>query len=318
MVLIFQFILSLFLLYIGAEIIINTSIVISNKLKIPRIIIGLTIVSFATSLPELFVSLQAALKNASDFAIGNIIGSNISNITLVLGATSIVYPIVLQKEEFRLQYVSLLLTTIFFCFCFFNLDTLNHNYGIISILLLTCFNIFLFVKGVSIVPHDFFHDNNLKILYFNFNIKSNLVLIIIAIIGSIILWLASEMLIDSSRKIAHLLSISDRIISLTLVAVGTSLPELIASIYSAFKKETKLAIGNLLGSNIFNILSVIGFTSLITDLKLNSIMNYDIVIMFLFTMLLVPTYYIGKGIINRRVGFIILFLYITYILSILI
>ena len=318
MLLIFQFFLSIFLLYLGAEIIINTSIVISNKLKIPRLIIGLTVVSFATSLPELFVSLQAALINASDFAIGNIIGSNISNITFVLGITSIISPIILKKDEFKLQYISVLLTTLLFCFCFFNLKYLGLSYGIISILLLVIFNIFLFINGKNIISQDFIEDNNLKILSLNINIQNFLLLSLLLLSGSVILWLASDLLIDSSRAIANLLSVSDRIISLSIVAIGTSFPELIASVYSAFKKETKLAIGNLLGSNIFNILSVIGFTSLISDLHINSMMNYDVLIMLLTTILLAPIYYFGKGQISQNLGVFIFFIYIIYLLSILI
>ena len=313
-----QFILSLFLLYAGAELVVNSSILLSNRFRVPRLIIGLTIVSLATSLPEFFVCLQAALIGLHEFAIGNVIGSNISNLTLVLGLTAVICPIILRKEEITLQYLPLICVTIFFIISFLFFNAFSLGYAFLAIMLLSIFNIILFKYGKRIIQSEDYHlaNNDITIMGFKIVIKSLFLIMIFLISGAILLWKGSDLLVSSSSSIASFFNLSDRVISLTLVALGTSLPELIACVYSAFKNETKLAFGNLIGSNIFNILAVLGLTSLVTPIELNMSLTYDVVVMLSVTILLIPILYFGKNIITRLFGVVLLLMYLIYIMSI--
>ena len=321
-----QFIVSILFLFTGTQLLVNSAISISNKLNINRLIIGLTIVSLATSLPELFVTLQASLKGYYDFAIGNIIGSNISNISFVLGTIAIISPIIFSKKEMTLNYLPLLFISVLFVMILISFGLLNIIYGCVSIILLIGFNIFILLKGEDLIITEEFDDTE-QFYFFGkqFIINKIFTLIVLLLIGTLILWLGSELLIKSSKDIATIFGISDRVISITLVALGTSLPELFASVYAASKSETKLAIGNLLGSNIFNILAVLGITSIVRDIYIGSNLYPDAIIMLLITLFLVPVFYFRKIIktstktgpsnllIYKSEGFLLLFIYIIYI-----
>jgi len=322
-----QFIISLVLLFIGTQLLVNASISISNKLNINRLIIGFTIVSLATSLPELFVTLQASMQNYHDYAIGNIIGSNISNISLVLGIIAIISPIVFSKKEIKLNYTPLIAISIAFVLIILLLGTFNIIYGLIAILTLIYFNVFLLKKGQELISIENNKNPDTFLLFgIPIKIKSLFPLFSILTIGTLILWLGSDFLINSSKQIAILFGVSDRVISISLVAIGTSLPELFTSIYAAYKRETKLAIGNLLGSNIFNILAVLGVTTFINDINIGDHLNSDAVIMLLITLFLIPCFYMRSIVTNtvnqenvriyRTEGIILLAIYITYIISI--
>lgn len=322
-----QFITSLVLLFLGTQLLVNASISISNKLNINRLIIGFTIVSLATSLPELFVTLQASMQDYHDYAIGNIIGSNISNISLVLGIIAIISPIVFSKKEIKLNYTPLIVISIAFVLIILLLGTFNIIYGLIAILTLIYFNVFLLKKGQELISIENNKNPDVFLLFgISINIKKLFPLFTILTIGTLILWLGSDFLINSSKEIAMLFGVSDRVISISLVAIGTSLPELFTSIYAAYKSETKLAIGNLLGSNIFNILAVLGITTCINDISIGNHLNTDAVIMLLITLFLIPCFYLRSIITNtlnqenvkiyRTEGVVLLAIYITYIISI--
>ena len=315
---------ALILLFIGTQLLVNASITLSNKLSMNRIIIGFTIVSLATSLPEFFVTLSSSLKGYYDFAIGNIIGSNISNISLVLGVTTLITPVVFSKKEIYLNYFPLVLISILFVSMFVFVGVFNLVSGLISLLILIAFNIFLFKKGVDVVEIE--DQKNVDIFIFfgkEITIKRLSYLILILFSGALILWIGSEMLINSSKEIATKLGVSDRVISISLVALGTSLPELFASIYAAYKKEAQLAIGNLLGSNIFNILAVIGATTCMQSISVSSNLLPDVIIMLLITLLLLPCFYIrnifsftknsNTMLISKSEGFFLVITYILYI-----
>ena len=324
-----QFVISLILLFIGTQLLVNASITISNKLYINRLIVGFTIVSLATSLPELFVTIQASIKNYDDYALGNIIGSNISNISLVLGVIAILSPIVFSKKEMLLNYFPLITISIAFVLITLFLGVFNIIYGILALVALVCFNIFLLKKGKDLINPE--HTDELDVfLFFGKPIKIRKLSLLITILfaGAIVLWLGSEFLIDSSKQIALLLGISDRVIAITLVALGTSLPELFASIYAAYKNETKLAIGNLLGSNIFNMLAVLGVTTFVSDINIGNNLNLDVLIMLLITLFLIPCFYARKLLITNKTteeiviyrteGTILLLIYIAYITFVLV
>jgi len=305
-ILFLEFIISLLLMFIGTQLLVNSSVSISNHLNIPKLIIGLTVVSLATSLPEFFVTFQSTLKGLNEFAIGNVVGSNISNIALVLGLTALIKPVVLSKKEFKLNYIPLLLISVGFVIILFTSSSLGKFYAVGSIISLIIFNVFLFKKGQGLVLEDDFDDKNIfTFLKWQIHIKSLLVLFFILLIGTFIMWISSEILIESAKEVAKLFGVSDRVIAISLVAIGTSLPELFTSLYSIYNGETKLALGNLLGSNVFNILAVLGFTSLISDIEITTslksiiingqsllgTLHGDVIIMLIFTILLLPLFY---------------------------
>ena len=320
-----QLLVSIVLLFIGTQLLVNSSISLSKKLKINSIIIGFTIMSLATSLPEFFVTLQSALNGYYDFAIGNVIGSNISNISFVLGVIAIVSPIFFNKNEIISNYVPLIIISCLFVIVSVFFNELNIIFGLVSIILLLSLNVLIYIKSSKPTDQNM-EDNEFMLLGKNLKIDNISLLFFILFFGSIVLWLGSDMLIVSSKKIAHLANIDDRIISISIVALGTSLPELFSSIYAAYKKETSLALGNLLGSNIYNILAVLGITSLFHSISINNILHIDLKLMLLITFMIFPILYLRRILVNnlcdqtmyihRIEGVILISIYIYYIIFI--
>ena len=290
----------------------KSSVEISLKLSIPKIIIGMTVVSFATSAPELIVSLNATLDGLPNFAIGNVLGSNIANIGLVLGIITIIYPITLKQRFYNTDFPLLMISTGLFYYIIYTGNQISRFEGfilviaIISILLY----LFLFQRNNS---NEFAEDINNK----DVSIYRSFLYIIFS--GSL-LWLGSETLIKSAVSVANKFEISERIISITMVAIGTSIPELAASIVASLKRQNDLSIGNLIGSNIFNLLVVIGITSSImpiNGIEESTIFN-DMLWVILFSAIILPLAYIGKkNILTRKKGIILLVLYLIFIIPLL-
>ena len=290
----------------------KSSVDISLKLSIPKIIIGMTVVSFATSAPELIVSLNATLDGLPNFAIGNVLGSNIANIGLVLGIITIIYPITLKQRFYNTDFPLLMISTCLFYYVIYTGNQISRFEGfilvitIISILLY----LFLFQRNNS---NEFAEDLNNK----DVSIYRSFLYIIFS--GSL-LWLGSETLIKSAVSVANKFEISERIISITMVAIGTSIPELAASIVASLKRQNDLSIGNLIGSNIFNLLVVIGITSSImpiNGIEESTIFN-DMLWVILFSAIILPLAYIGKkNILTRKKGIILLVLYLIFIIPLL-
>lgn len=290
----------------------KSSVDISLKLSIPKIIIGMTVVSFATSAPELIVSLNATLDGLPNFAIGNVLGSNIANIGLVLGIITIIYPITLKKRFYNTDFPLLMISTGLFYYIIYTGNQISRFEGfilviaIISILLY----LFLFQRNNS---NEFAEDLNNK----DVSIYKSFLYIIFS--GSL-LWLGSETLIKSAVSVANKFEISERIISITMVAIGTSIPELAASIVASLKRQNDLSIGNLIGSNIFNLLVVIGITSSImpiNGIEESTIFN-DMLWVILFSAIILPLAYIGRrNILTRKKGIILLVLYLIFIIPLL-
>jgi len=290
----------------------KSSVDISLKLSIPKIIIGMTVVSFATSAPELIVSLNATLDGLPNFAIGNVLGSNIANIGLVLGIITIIYPITLKQRFYNTDFPLLMISTGLFYYIIYTGNQISRFEGfilviaIISILLY----LFLFQRNNS---NEFAEDLNNK----DVSIYRSFLYIIFS--GSL-LWLGSETLIKSAVSVANKFEISERIISITMVAIGTSIPELAASIVASLKRQNDLSIGNLIGSNIFNLLVVIGITSSImpiNGIEESTIFN-DMLWVILFSAIILPLAYIGRrNILTRKKGIILLVLYLIFIIPLL-
>ena len=285
------------------------SVELSHKLSIPKIIIGMTIVSFATSAPELIVSLNATMMGYSDFALGNVLGSNIANLGLVLGIVVIIYPITIKRRFYYTDFPLLILgTAVFYLFIASNSE-ISRTEGIIMLvlILLILFYLFYYQK-----PDTSSLDNDLSLG--RQKVSTSFFLLVIS---AAILWLGAETLIKSSISVANKFNVSERIISITMVAIGTSIPELAASVAASLKKHNDLAIGNLIGSNIFNLLVVIGITSIvnpITGIDFD-IISKDMIWVVVFSFILLPLVYFHKrNKLNRMKGIILLAMYVAFII----
>jgi cation:H+ antiporter len=273
-------------------------------------IIGLTVVSFATSAPELLVSVQAALSNSSGIALGNVVGSNIANIGLVLGLTAIIAPLAVDNDFLKFNWPWMMLfSTVLYVMLWWNEDIVLWE-GIILLVLLVIFLILL-IRRARKSPAAIHIEEELseskwwKIAVF-------------LVLGGAMLWGGSEFLVSGATDIALRLDIPEGVIAVTMVAIGTSVPELAASIIAALKKEKAISLGNLIGSNIFNIGSVIGITSIIEPIRLSgdnlALLNSDIIWMLGFALALLPiTFLHEKYEIGRFKGLFLLGIYLTFI-----
>ena len=296
----------------GGDLLTKSSVDISLKFSVPKIIIGMTIVSFATSAPELIVSLNATLDGFSNFAIGNVLGSNIANIGLVLGIITIIYPISLKQRFYTSDFPLLLISTCIFYFIIFTVTQISRPEGFILLLSISAilFYLFLYQKIRISEFSDDFDRSKISIS------KSFLHIIF----SGFLLWLGSETLIKSAISVATQFEISQRVISITMVAIGTSIPELAASVVASLKKQNDLSIGNLIGSNIFNLLVVIGITSSISPMYgiENSTIYNDMLWVVLFSVIILPLALVGrKSVLTRKKGIMLLALYLIFIIPLL-
>lgn len=296
----------------GGDLLTKSSVDISLKFSVPKIIIGMTIVSFATSAPELIVSLNATLDGFSNFAIGNVLGSNIANIGLVLGIIAIIYPISLKQRFYTTDFPLLIISTCIFYFIIFTGNQISRPEGFILLFSITVILLYLFIyqkKSISEFSDDF---DRSKI-----SISKSFLHIIFS---GFLLWLGSETLIKSAISVATQFEISQRVISITMVAIGTSIPELAASVVASLKKQNDLSIGNLIGSNIFNLLVVIGITSSISPMYgiENSTIYKDMLWVVLFSAIILPLALVGrKSVLTRKKGIILLVLYLIFIIPLI-
>ena len=306
--------MSFFLILIGFILLIlvgnwllKSAVSISLCLQIPKIIIGMTVISFATSAPELIVSINSAVNGYPDLALGNVIGSNIANLALVLGITLLIAEMDVQKSFFTTNWPVMMVASILL-FLFLRNDYLISDFeGLIFVLFLIFFLVYLFRFQNYDIIDDLPEDVDLLPAYKTFTFF---------LLGSIGLWGGSEMLITGATDLAITLGVGDRVIGVTVVSVGTSIPELAASIIAVLKKEKAISLGNLVGSNIFNILAVIGITSLITPIPANDNVIYtnDIYWMLLVSMVLPILVLLPKKMeLKRKSGIILLLLYVVFL-----
>jgi len=296
----------LVILLIGGKYLVDGASAIAGKLGLSPGLIGLTVVSFGTSAPELLVSITAALKGASDIALGNVIGSNISNITLVLGISAIVFPIALPRSVIKLDYAFTLVVSILFFILALN-GIISLVDGLILLVLLVLINLYFF-KSIARIEDDP-DDIDLQ------KLKSTpYYLTVIFILGGIAgLYWGSEMFVENAIVIAQQFGISDRVIGVTVIAIGTSLPELATSLLAALKKQTDIALGNILGSNLMNILAIIGVTAVVKPILVSPVfLTNDFIWMLGFTLILLPMI-ITKLRISRWEGGVLLLGYLLYL-----
>lgn len=296
------------LLIVGADILVDGSSGIAKKFHIPEIIIGLTIVSIGTSMPELFVSITSALDGYSDMAIGNIIGSNLCNLLLILGLSATIKPVVFQKET-RLYEIPmcLLVTIVLMYFC-------NSQGGISrleAVILLVLFCAFI---GYTIYMGR--KESKKEIVEIQTEEKKNSILknIVFVLLGIFSLKFGGDLVVDNAVNVARYFNWSEKLISLTILTVGTSLPELVTSVTAAVKGNSDIAIGNIIGSNIFNILLIIGVSAFITPITYNFSYNFDFSVLIASSIILAIFPFIPpKDKMSRFNGIVYLFIYVAYL-----
>jgi cation:H+ antiporter len=296
----------LLILVKGGDWLLKAAVALSINLSIPKIVIGMTVVSFATSAPELIVSVKSALMGHPDLAMGNVIGSNIANLALVLGIVILIEPIIVTKNFFRIDWPIMFLSTMIFYF-FIKNNNLTINEGFILFTLLIAVLIFLlFFQKNNIVD-----DSSLVS-----EVSNKKVILLLFFGGGIALWLGSEMLIKGSVSLAQEIGISERIISISIISIGTSIPELSASLVAIFKKEKAISLGNLIGSNIFNILAVMGITAMIQPIVFfdQNLIESDFLWMIFISVLILPLAFIPKRMkLGRFEGAILLCCYAIFL-----
>ncbi len=308
-------ILGFILLIKGADFLVDGASNIAKRFHIPEIIIGLTIVSIGTSMPELFVSITSAINGYSDMAIGNIIGSNIANLFLILGLSSIIRAIKFKRETRLIEIpLCLVITIIFISLCNLNQDV-SIGDGIILLILFVLFILYTIVmakKGEAFDKEDDEEEdsNDSKLS------KSAIRDIIFLILGGILLKVGGDLTVNNAVNVARHFNLSEKLISVTILAIGTSLPELVTSVSAAFKGKSDIAIGNIIGSNIFNMLLIIGVSAIIKPIVYNVSYNVDFIFVIVGTILLslfpiIPP----KNKMTRWNGIVYVYIYLGYMVS---
>tara|TARA_B100001057_G_scaffold115181_1_gene113666 strand:- start:395 stop:1342 length:948 start_codon:yes stop_codon:yes gene_type:complete len=302
-------ILGFILLYYGGEFLVKGSVNLANKFNISKLVAGMTIVSFATSSPELFVSIEAIVNKSSDIVFGNIIGSNIANIALVLGCTALFFNINVSDKTLKIDFPFLFFATFSVGYILYFLGKITFFTGLILLMILTAYLFYIISSSRneknSIVDQEKKDDKSTYLYCFTY-----------LILGIVLLKYGADFLVSSAIDIATLLNIEERIIAVTVVAIGTSVPELATSIVAALKKEVDLAVGNIVGSNIFNLLAVLGITALYKEIEImnNDILSIDYLFMFIITLIFgVMLYFFEKGKVNKLKGGVLLFIYFSFI-----
>ncbi len=293
----------------GADWFVEGASGIATKLGIPQLVIGLTIVAMGTSAPEAAVSITAALKETADIAIGNVVGSNILNIFIILGLTAVITSVAIQKSTLKIEMPFMILVTLILVIMGMLGGSVSRLEGAILWILFLAYLAYLFVlakkgKQEKEEEHNKANAGTVKLL-------------LLLIVGGVIIVLGSNVTVNSATYIAQAIGISERVIGLTIVALGTSLPELVTSVTAAKKGNADIAIGNIVGSNIFNILFVIGTSALITPVTYQTNFLIDGIIAIVSGIILLISV-LKKRELNRKWGIVFLICYVGYFIYLLI
>ena len=292
--------LGLIFLIVGGDLLVRSAVSFADKFGVSSFLIGVTVVSFGTSAPELMVSIQAAMDQAADIAIGNVLGSNIANIALVLGISVVIKPLEIDTNTYKLSWWVMLVSSLLFIL--FLLDNvITKMEGLMLIAGLFCFIILSIKRNIS----------NEESIISKINIQTGILFFVLGAIG---LYSGSELFVESAISIASFFDVPKFVIGITVVALGTSLPELVTSIVALAKGQNNISLGNLIGSNVFNVFAVLGITSLIQELSTKSILLFLDFGVMLAVMLVFGYYLFIRKKISRTAGFVLLFGYISYIL----
>ena len=289
-------------MFFGGEALVRGSVGIARRMAIPPLLIGLTVVGFGTSTPELLVSVDAALRGAPDIAIGNIVGSNIANMLLIVGVTCLVWPIAVSGSTLR-RDTAVMVIGVLALVPIFAIGEMGRFAGGLLVTGLASYLIWAYLQPGDATVEDI--DAPPPV--------SALVSVLWVVGGLVVLMFGARFLVDGSVSIARGFGVSEAFIGLTIVAVGTSLPELSTSVIAAFRRQSEIAIGNIVGSNIFNVLGILGITALIKPIPVaDRFLNFDLPIMimvsFILTILLLT-----RPVIGRKVGLAGLAGYAVYV-----
>lgn len=289
-------------LFFGGEGLVRGSVGIARRLAIPPLLIGLTVVGFGTSTPELLVSVDAALRGVPDIAVGNIVGSNIANILLIVGLTALVWPIRVSGATLR-RDTAVMLAAAFALLPVFALGEIGRLPGVLLVLALAVYLTFAYLRPGSEAAEEQ-----------GAPAPSSVVVSLLWVIGGlVILMFGARFLVDGAVSIARGYGVSEAFIGLTIVAVGTSLPELATSVIAAFRRQSEIAIGNIVGSNIFNVLGILGVTALIRPIPVASrFLTFDLPVMMMVSLVLTGLL-LTRPVIGRGVGLVLLAAYVAYI-----
>jgi cation:H+ antiporter len=297
----------LILLILGGNWLLKSAVALSLKLEIPKIVIGMTVVSFATSAPELIVSINAALNGSPDLALGNVIGSNIANLGLVLGITLLLSTMEVQKSFYKTDWPIMMVASALLYFFLVNDKVITQYEGIVLFSFLIFFLIFVLRFQKKPIVDELSEDEEplpkFKIALF-------------LVLGGVGLWGGSELLIKGATTLAKDFGVTERVIGVTIVSIGTSVPELAASIIAIIKKEKAISLGNLIGSNIFNILAVLGITSMITPINVvdERLLTSDLFWMLGISFVILPLVFLPKRYqLNWKHGSLLLIGYFVFI-----
>ncbi|MGB2514947.1 MAG: calcium/sodium antiporter [Flavobacteriaceae bacterium] len=300
-------IIGLMLLIKGGNWLMRAAVSLSLQMRIPKIVVGMTVVSFATSAPELIVSLQSALSGHPDLALGNVVGSNIANLAFVLAITVIISPIHVTKSFYSTDWPMMLLATLLFMGFLYGDQTLQQWEGLTLFVLLICFIIYLIRFQKQAVIDEAPEDDELL---------PTVTTLQYLLLGGVGLWLGSETLVKGAVALANSLDVSERVISISVVSIGTSIPELSASIIAVINKEKAISIGNLIGSNIFNLMAVMGLTAIVTPIQVGDsrMLTNDIWWMLTISLMILPLVFLPRKMrLGRLDGVILLSLYILFL-----
>lgn len=298
--------LGLAVLSISGNYLVDGSVSLARHLNISTLVVGIVVVSFGTSAPELVVSIQGAVDGHPDIAIGNVVGSNIANIALVLGLTAIILPIPVRSTSIKFDWPVMMASSIILYLFMLNLS-IERWEGAILFILIIAYIFWTLRSSMKEKNKDEVKEKP------KFNLAISIILVVVSCVGLVY---GAKWLVNSAADIARSFDVSERVISVTLIAFGTSVPELAASVMAAIKKQMDISIGNIIGSNIFNILAILGITGLIQD-KINidkGIATFDIYwmlgIALLLFLLIIP---LKGGILKRWKGLLLLIVYSVYI-----
>lgn len=298
------------MLILGGDFLVRGASSVALRAHISPLVVGLTIVAFGTSAPELLISINAALDGSPDMTMGNVVGSNICNLALVLGITAVIGSIPVQPDTIKIDWPVTMGSSLLLYFVLReDQAVLNTWEGIIFIFLLIVYTFFIIRKSRK-------ETKALKALQEEYEtpdspnkLGKDILFIVIGCGG---LYFGADWFVGSARNLAFTLGVSERVIGITVLALGTSLPELVTAIVASIKKETDLALGNLMGSNIFNILSILGITSIIQDIHVSKeIIEHDMVAMLVITLIVLPMM-LYKRKITFVSGILLLGIYVYY------
>ena len=296
------------LLIKGADVFVDGASSLAENFKVPKMVIALTIVAFGTSAPELAVSIQAILAGSSEIVLGNVVGSNILNILLILGVSSLFSPMGVKDDTVHKEIpLTILISTLLMAVCFdnmFNVKAINIISRADGLAIILFFAIFIYYLFSVMKNRDKEKETKPK-----YNIFMSIILLLLGLVGIVV---GSNFVVNNASSIAKVLGVSDKMISLTIVALGTSLPELVTSVQAARKGENDIAIGNIIGSNIFNIGMVIGLPAFFINTVKVGTFNYIDMFMMIFSAILLYFLTRKHNKIDRKDGIVMLILFICY------